>query len=127
MPITGKGGMVHRLLVRLFPEIKLISNLKMKLQLPRLRRMNAGYLGGDLPKTWDSILLYDEQLGVKIGSVAEPTACVKNILADHVPSVLADIIVQYCRRTEFRTILDLQHPSNKDVQVLLESFGCTIG
>ena len=96
----------------------------MELDLPKLRRMNAGYLGGDLPKTWDSILLYDEQLGVKIGSVAEPTARVKSILADHVPSVIADIIVQYCRRTDFRTILDLHHPSNRDVQELLEAFAC---
>ena len=98
----------------------------MELALPKLRKMNAGYLGGDIPATWDSLLLYDEQLGVKIGSVAEPTAQVKKILVEHVPAVIADIIVQYCRRMDFRTILDLGHPSNKDVQELLEAFCCNI-
>ena len=126
LPVTRKGSMIHRLLVRLFPETKLIGNTKMELELPKLRKMNGSYLGGDLPNTWDSLLLYDEQLGVKIGSVAEPTARVKNILVEHVPAVIADIILQYCRRMDFRTILDLQHPSNQDVQELLEAFCCTI-
>ena len=97
-----------------------------KLGLPRLRRMNARYLDGSTPSMWDAIILYDRALGVKIGIAAEPTARVRETLRDHVPKVLADLIIQFCRRVDFRTILDLTHPSNMDVQELLLSYGCSI-
>ena len=96
-----------------------------KLGLPRLRRMLGGYLDGSTPPVWDALLLYDGSLGVKIGIAAESTSRVRETLCDHVPTVLADIIIQYCRRVDFRTILDLTHPSNMDVQELLLSYGCT--
>ena len=92
--------------------------------LPRLRRMSAGYFDGSTPTAWDALLLYDSALGIKIGIVAESTSRVRETLRDHVPTVLADLIIQYCRRVDFHTILDLTHPSNMDVQELLLSYGC---
>ena len=94
---------------------------------PKLRRrLHAGFLLDSVPPTWDSILLFDQGLGVKIGAAAIPTDKVRDALRDHVPTVLADIIIEFCRRVDFRTILDLSHPSNKDVRDLLLAYGCIV-
>ena len=98
----------------------------MELAMPKLRKMHAGYLDNSRPPTWDAILLYDEMLGIKIGTAVENTAKVKNTLCEHVPSVLADIIIKMCRRIEFKSILDVMHESNWDVHELLLSYGCNM-
>ena len=103
---------------------KMTMQMPEKMGLPRLRRMSAGYFDGSTPPAWDALLLYDSALGIKIGIAAESTSRVRETLRDHVPTVLADLIIQYCRRVDFRTILDLTHPSNMDVQEILLSYGC---
>jgi len=105
---------------------KLTMEMPEKLGLPRLRRMSAGYFDDSTPPAWDALLLYDSALGIKIGIVAESTSRVRETLRDHVPTVLADLVIQYCRRVDFHTILDLTHPSNMDVQELLISYGCNM-
>ena len=107
-------------------KVKMTLPTPLKMGLPRLRKMHLGYFDDTTPALWDAIILYDEKLGIKIGTAAEPTALVREVLCDHVPTVLADVIIQYCRRIDFRTILDLTHPSNMDVQELLLSYGCNM-
>ena len=106
--------------------VKMTLPIPLKMGLPRLRKMYARYLDASTPVLWDAVILYDEKLGIKIGTAVEPTARVREALCGHVPTVLADIIIQYCRRIDFRTILDLTHPSNMDVQELLHSYGCNM-
>lgn len=96
------------------------------MKLPRLRRLHAGFIDGSKPATWDSIILYDGGLGVKIGRAAVPTKLVRRVLHKHVPLVLANLIIEFCRRIDFRTVLDLSHPSNKDVKDLLIEYGCNV-
>ena len=91
-----------------------------KMDIPKLRRQHAGYLDESLPVTWDAILLYDTTLSLKIGRVKEDMRKMR------VPPELARLVIEFCRRIDFRTTLDLTHRSNADARDFLLFHGCNI-
>ena len=97
-----------------------------KMQIPKLRRQLAGYLDESIPVTWDAILLYDATLSLKIGRVKEDMRKIKKVLLERVPPELARLVIEFCRRIDFRTTLDLTHRSNADARDFLLFHGCNI-
>ena len=78
-----------------------------KMKTPKLRRQHAGFLDESLPVTWDAILLYDTTLFLKIGRVKEDMREIKQVLVERVPPEIARLVLEFCRRIDFRTTLDL--------------------
>ena len=97
-----------------------------KMEPPKLRRQHAGFLDERLPVTWDAILLYDTTLSLKIGRVKEDMRKIKKVLVERVPPELARLVIEFCRRIDFRTTLDLTHRSNADARKFLLFHGCNI-
>ena len=97
-----------------------------KMKTPKLRRQHAGFLDESLPVTWDAILLYDTTLFLKIGRVKEDMREIKQVLVESVPPEIARLVLEFCRRIDFRTTLDLTHRSNADARKFLLFHGCNI-